>query len=1175
MSTGEFVHLHCHSDYSLLDGACRAQLLVERVAELGMPAVALTDHGNMYGAIEFYQAATQAGIRPIVGCEAYVAHGSRFDRRSHRGGAAYNHLLLLAKDLTGYHNLVKLTSLAHLEGFYYKPRIDKELLAQHAAGLVCCSGCLKGEIPQKLREDAPGEAAAAIDFFVQVFGRDDFYLELQDHGLDGQQKVNREMLPLTREFGVKPIVTNDVHYLHAGDNAAHDILLCIGQQTTVNDDKRLQYKSPEFYLKSPAEMWERFGREVPEGLRNTLEVAEKCRLELPFGGQLFPTYEPPPGRTREQYMLEIVREGLRRRYGIDHAAASHTPDEQRVLDRLDWELRVIGQTGFVSYFLIVWDFIHFARSRGIPVGPGRGSGAGSLVAYLMGITDIDPLKYSLLFERFLNPDRVSPPDFDVDICKARRDEVIAYVRNKYGEQNVGQIITFGTLGAKLVVRDVARSLGWSFGEADRVAKMIPNDLKMTLDHARQVNPQLDQLYHEDARVKTMIEHARKLEGMVRNCSTHAAGVVISDRPLSELVPLTRGANGEIVTQYSMKPLGELGLLKMDFLGLKTLTIIADTVDLIAAARGTRIDIDAIPMDDPATFDLLSRGDTVGVFQLESGGMRDLCRNMGVGRFEDLIALIALFRPGPMNNLEAFVKRKRGETPIEYEHPLLEPILKDTYGVMIYQEQVMQAANVLAGYTLAQADLLRRAMGKKKPAEMDRQEEIFVEGAHATNGIPRPQAKRIFQTLAKFAEYGFNKSHSAAYALVSYRTAYLKANYPVEFMAAVLSNELSNIDRLQLFVGECETMGIKVLPPDISESGPRFTVVEGTIRFGLAAVKNVGEQAAAAIAAERQRGGRYGSLFDFCDRVDVHQVNRKAIESLIKCGALDALGRRDRLCASLDTALQRASRTQADRAIGQGSLFTGDAAGVEPEPPLAEATEPWSERQMLGFEKELLGFYVSGHPIAEFAPLIRWLGLTPVEAALRAADGIAVRVPGVLVAVTVKSTRDKRAMATGVLEDTTGAIELLVWPDAYAGASELLAADALLLVEGTIAAREDPPKLVVQRVVALERLLEQTARRLLIRVPPGDDPAVETRLERIARIIGGATGAVPVSLAVPLGSGAEAILEAGSPFAVTPTLPLLRALEGVVGASRIAVQTDRGETAAAAPRPARGDRAHAR
>src|SRR5213594_47104 len=888
MPRDSFVHLHLHTEYSLLDGSIRMKELMKKAAELKMPAVAMTDHGNLFGAIEFYQEAQRAGVKPIIGCEAYVAPGSHKDRPASRRDAAY-HFTLLARDETGYRNLVKLITAAHLDGFHYAPRIDKELLSAHAAGLIGLSGCLSGEINSAIQANNLEKARQSAAEYRDILGPENFFMEMHDHGMEEQRLCNRVLPKIARDIGVGLVAANDVHFLRRSDHEAHDVMMCIGTGKMVQDENRMRYV-PELYFKSPAEMREMF-RDFPEAISNTLEIGERCHIDLEFGRSKYPEYPVPAGKTREGYLRELCYQGLRERY--DERATT----DSELLKRVDYELGVLEQTGFVSYLLIVWDFIHFAKERGIPVGPGRGSAAGSMVAYVLGINDIDPLQYGLIFERFLNPDRVSPPDIDVDFCEARRGEVLEYVRQKYGERRVSQIITFGKLKAKSVVRDVGRVMGLSYAAADRIARMIPNELNITLDSAAEKNSELKRAVATEPQTKQLFEYAKTPEGLSRNAGVNAAGVVIADRDLSDYIPLCRDVKGnDVISQYAMGPLNDLGLLKMDFLGLKTLTVIEDTLTLIRQ-REPNFSLKDIPLDDAAAFALYNRGETIGLFQMESGGMTSLSKQFDVKKLDDIIALIALYRPGPMELIPEYVKAKKGITPIKYLHPLLKEICADTYGVMIYQEQVMAAASKLAGYSLGQADLLRRAMGKKDKEKMSKERKNFIEGCARTNKIPEKKANAIFDLLEKFAGYGFNKSHSAAYGVISYQTAYLKAHYPVEFMAGLLSNEINNTEKISVFVGECRRMGISILPPDINKSGLKFTpetvaasadrgstektkatAANGNgysaIRYGLAAIKHVGEMAMETAIREREQHGDFTSLEDFCARLDSRVANRK-------------------------------------------------------------------------------------------------------------------------------------------------------------------------------------------------------------------------------------------------------------------------------------------------------------
>ncbi len=1159
MKHSDFVHLHLHTEYSLLDGACRISDAVEKAHACKMPAIAMTDHGNMFGAVEFYKTALEAGLKPIIGCESYIAPGSRLDKKSSSARDAAFHLVLLAKDETGYKNLVKLISSAHLEGFYYKPRIDKEILAQHSKGLIGFTSCLKGEVPNKIKDEQLNQAKAALDEYRHIFEPGDFYVELQNHGIPEQQKVNRVLMDWAKEFSLPLVATNDVHYVEREHWEAHDCLICLQTQSLVADEKRMRYVAEQFYLRTPEEMHELFA-EVPEAVTNTLAVAEKCNLRLEFGKLRFPVYHPPDGLSREKYLHQLVEDGLQRRYGIEWKQPKDVR-EKSIVERVEFELKVIEKTGFASYFLIVWDFVDFAKSHGIPVGPGRGSAAGSVVAYLLRITDIDPLRYNLLFERFLNPERISPPDIDMDFCYNRRPEVIDYVRKKYGDDHVAQIITFGTLGAKMVVRDVGRVLGLSYGECDRVAKMIPPDLGMTLDKALEMSPELKAAYKGEDIVRRIIDNGRILEGLARNASTHAAGVVIGAEPLTNIVPLTTGTNSnEIVTQYSMNPLGDLGLLKMDFLGLKTLTVIKDALDLIEQTTGQRIDMDKIPMNDAKTFDMLAKANTAGVFQLESNGMRDLCRRIGVDSIDVIIALIALFRPGPMQMIDPYIARKHGKVPIEYDHPLLEPILKETFGVFVYQEQVMQAANTLAGYSLGGADLLRKAMGKKKPEEMEKQRVIFVKGCNDTNKIPKAKAERIFDVLEKFAGYGFVKSHSAAYGVVSYQTAWLKANYPVEFMAASLSNELANTEKIQFFINECKRMGIEVLAPDINESGVRFSVDKGRIRFGLAAIKNVGEIAVQNIIAVREAAGKVRSFGDFCDRIDGRVVNRKVFECLVKCGAFDSLDpARAKVFAEIDYQLNRAAAVQRDRERGQAALFDIAPVNARKQSTGKMPEVEWSQSEMLAFEKELLGFYVTGHPLSQYAEILRRYELASSTQLASLQDGQMTRIGGIISKLQPKTTKQGKPMAILTLEDLDGSVEVLVFPEAYAKCVMHLKTDTAIFVCGSVNLREDKPKMYADRIIPLADVPKNFTKAMHIRLSTAI--ASEELLGRVHDVLRSAKGSVSVMFCFIYPDGKLVFLEANEHFAVAPTEQLVRELESILGEDTIWLKVDTEKMAA--------------
>ncbi|HZZ57603.1 MAG TPA: DNA polymerase III subunit alpha [Opitutaceae bacterium] len=1093
-----FVHLHVHSDYSLLDGACRIDRLMDRATALGMSALALTDHGNLFGAIDFYTAAKAKGIKPIVGCELYLAEGSRLERqgRSDEGKSIF-HLGVVARNLTGYQNLLKLVSDAHLQGFYYKPRTDLETLARFADGLIGFTGCLASVVPYHLMNDRFAEARKACGRFVEIFGRENYFVEIQDHGLAEQRRVIPGLLKLAAEFQLRVVCTNDVHYVNAEDSVPHDAMLCIQTGAKVEDEKRMRFDSQQFYLKSREEMRQVFG-EVPESLTNTVAVAEMCELAIPFpkGSERYPKYPLPPEVTtgRSGFLRERCLEGLKTRYGLAYAApgAPETPELARTLsDRLDYELGIIAKTGFEDYFLVVWDFIDWAKRQGIPVGPGRGSGAGCLVAYLLGITNLDPLRYKLLFERFLNPERVSPPDFDIDFCMRRRGEVIDYVRRKYGEQCVANIITYGTLGAKMVIRDVARVHNVPFADADRFAKMVPEELNITLEAALQKSAELREEVARNPVAKKIMDQARVLEGLVRNTGKHAAGIIITDRPLAEFVPLTL-QEGDVTVQFDMNAVGKLGLLKMDFLGLKTLTVIADAVDNIRRTADPAFDIDRIPLEDAATFALLNSGRTTGVFQLESGGMQNLCRQLQVSSIDEIIALIALYRPGPMEWIPDYIRGKKDPATVRFPHPLLEEVCRETYGVMVYQEQVMEAAKVIAGYTLGGADMLRRAMGKKDAEAMDKERAKFVAGAARLHGIDEKTSNAIFDILNKFAGYGFNKSHSAAYAILSYQTGYLKANFPVQFMAAMLSSELGNAEKVAHFIAECEAMGIKVLGPDVNESRENFTPVAraggrmSEIRFGLGGIKGVGEAAARRIIEEREKNGPFESFDAFTGRVDGRAINKRVLEHLVKTGAFDFTAQpRKRLFDGIDAALSAVAAHARDRAAGQHSFLAmlggdGDPANGSAPPPAGggDNGHDFALAERLTFEKELLGFYISGHPLDAFRGLAEALDTFPAEELAQQPGRTEFRLCGIAGAITKKlAKKDNRPWAAFTLATRSASIALNMFADAYAEYSGALAENAAVLVAGNIIVGPDGARINVKECYPLAAAASALIRRV--------------------------------------------------------------------------------------------------
>jgi DNA polymerase III subunit alpha len=1228
MAHAQFVHLHLHTEYSLLDGACRLDRLMEKAHELKFPAMAVTDHGVLYGGIDFYRAARAQDIKPIVGCEVYVAPGSRFEKKTSSGGRdVYNHLVLLAKDEAGYKNLIRLVTAAHLEGYYYKPRIDKELLTAHKEGLIALSGCLASEIPEAIVREQPEKAREAIDWFKQTLGPENFYLELQNHDIPEQAKVNRSLIEWAKEFDLKLVATNDVHYIERGHSHAHDCLICIGTQSLLSDEKRMRYAQEQFYLRSAEEMAERFA-EVPEAVQNTLEVAEKCNLEIEFGRLHYPVFDPPGNTSREIYLRERLAEGLADRYGLhthlegqefivervddparlptcsaggpgapEAASAKASPasngrnrngqgaaalasgagprgaDEavKAILERLRHELEVIDKTGFISYFLIVGDFIQRGHEMGIAC-VARGSAAGSIVTYLLGISNVDPLRYGLLFERFLNPERVNPPDIDIDFADDRRADVIEYVRKKYGRDAVAQIITFGTMGAKSVVRDVGRVMGLSYGDCDRLAKMVPADLKMTLEKALKQAPELKQAYESEEVTRELIDTAFILEDLTRNASVHAAGVVIGDQPLVNLLPLKQDENGAVVTQYAMGPVGELGLLKMDFLGLKTLTVIRNTCEMVKQVHGVAVPIDNLPLDDAKTYDLLNKANTLGVFQLESGGMRDLCRKFQISSIEHITALIALYRPGPMELIPEFIARRHGQVKIEYEHPLLEPICRETYGIMVYQEQVMQAAQVLAGYTLGGADLLRRAMGKKKAEEMAKHRDLFVKGAAQVNNIPAAKANQIFSLLEKFAGYGFNKSHAAAYAIVAYQTAYLKANYPVEFFCAMMTNDMADTAKLSEYIAEARAMGIEVLPPDINESQVYFApspagppapsshaqatperpqsqaipVKLGAIRFGLAAIKGVGEVAVQAILKARKEAGRFQSLADMCERVDSRSVNRKVLEGVIRCGACDCLGEtRATLFGEIDRTLARAASTIADRERGQSSLFSqledNGAATLEP---IVRRSE-WPEAEMLSQEKELLGFYVTGHPLTPFASILEKFSLANTKTIAELPTRTMTRIGGMISAVQSGiSKRSGKPYCLATLEDLEGSVQVLCLNDTYDKYRSLLTVNTPVLITGEVNTGDDKPKLFPQEILPLEQAPLRFTRQVHLRLHSAH--LAPESVESVRDLISGYRGKCPLFLCFLRPSGEVIFVETSDRFAVAPSRELQQAIDDRFG-----------------------------
>ncbi|MBL7197542.1 MAG: DNA polymerase III subunit alpha, partial [Candidatus Omnitrophica bacterium] len=1052
----DFVHLHVHTQFSLLDGACRFQELFDMTNRYRMPALAITDHGNMFGAIDFYLGAQKAGIKPIIGAEVYIAPNSRFEKSARVMQEKNSHLILLVKDEQGYRNLMKLISSGFLEGFYYKPRIDKEILANYSKGLIGLTACIKGEAPQLLQQNRFNDALKVVDDYYQIFGKDNFYLELQENRIPEQKTVNEGLLKISKELSLPIVATNDVHYINKTDAYAHEALLCIQTQTTLDNPNHMRLQTDEFYFKDSEEMKQLFDY-APEAVLNTLRIAEKCNLELEFNNVHLPKYEPPPGRQKEEYLRELCFEGLTKRFN------KVTP---QIKERLEHELAMIEKMGFTSYFLIVWDFIHYAKQKDIPVGPGRGSAAGSLVSYLLGITDIDPLRYGLLFERFLNPERLRLPDIDIDFCYERRQEVIDYVAKKYGKDNVAQIITFGTMQARAAIRDVGRVMNAPYADVDRIAKMIPPDPNITLAEALRTEPDLNNQYKTDSKVKNIIDTAKTLEGLNRHASVHAAGVVISDIALNNYLPLFKTGDDQVTTGYSMHALEKIGLLKMDFLGLRTLTVISEAIKIIKETQGININIENISIDDKKTFQLLGNAQTFGIFQLESTGMRDLLKKIGPSRFEDLIALLALYRPGPIGSgmLDDFIKRKKGTYSIIYDHPKLEFILKDTYGIIVFQEQVMQIASELAGFSLTQADHLRRAMSKKIPEVMERIRKEFTLGCF-NNGIAKSLANKIFDLMEYFSGYGFNRSHSAAYALISYRTAYLKANFPIEFMCALLTSEKDNTDKIVEYVNESQRMGIEIFPPDVQESFNQFRVVgKDKIRFGLLAVKNVGSSAIESII-EARKNGHFKSIYDFCERVDLRLTNRKVIESLIKCGAFDSFGLyRSQLMATIDRAIALGGRLQKERDSGQISFFDIEEKGFKKKFEKPPQIKEWPETQILSFEKDILGFYITGHPLARYETQLKKFASYSTAELTNGQNNQDITIAGLIAKLKHTTTRRTgERMAIFILEDFKGSVEVLVFPKTFKIIAKSLRTNMIVLVKGRLDLREQSPKIIANDV----------------------------------------------------------------------------------------------------------------
>ncbi len=1151
MAPSNFVHLHLHTDYSLLDGACEIGELTAEAARRGMPAVAVTDHGNLFAAANFFHQATTHGVKPIIGCEVYVAP----DNHKNRGSEAErsNHLVLLCENAEGYRNLIRLVSTGYLDGFYYKPRVDHDLLAKHHGGLIALSACLRGEVAGALLDEKYDQARSNAYRLRDIFGKGNFFLEVQDQGLEVEKRINRDLVNLSRETGIPLVATNDCHYLTRSDAHAQEVLMCIQTGKTMSDGQRMKFATDQFYFKTAEEMAQVF-HELPDALDRTIAIAERCNVKIERVGNPFPEFKVPEGHSTDSYFERIAREGFAARASTLERLAKENRLRHRMEEyesRLTAEIEMIKKMRFAGYFLIVWDFIHYARAQGVPVGPGRGSAAGSLVSYALHITDVDPLQYDLLFERFLNPERISMPDIDIDFCMRRRGEVIDYVRKKYGQENVAQIITFGTMAAKAVLKDAGRALDMPYGEVDKIAKMVPNQLNISLDEALQQSTQLASMREKDERVKELVEVALRLEGLARHASTHAAGVVISPRPLTEIVPLYKSNKDEITTQYDMNALERIGLLKMDFLGLTTLTVLDDAVRMIKQNRSMEIDLDNLPLDDTSIYALFARGDTTGIFQFESHGMRDILRRYQPTRLEDLTALNALYRPGPIQGgmIDDFIARKHGKKKVAYDLPELEEILSETWGVILYQEQVMQIANRLAGFSLGDADILRRAMGKKKPEEMAAQREKFLAGCQV-HRVPAKKAEKIFDLMAEFAGYGFNKSHSCAYAYLAYQTAWLKTHYPVEFMAAMLTSETGNTEKVVKYINEARSMGITVLPPDVNSSDVDFTPVKDQIRFGLRAIKNVGENTVRGILAARESLGRLITFFGFCESVDSRLLNKRVLESLVRAGAMDGLdGHRAQMISVIDRAIERAQKLQRAKESGQHGLFGGGAAAADVPPPEALPEVPeWSEHELLAAEYSVLGFYVSGHPLDKYAGRLQDLKAVELSTIEGRRNGEDIVVAGIIVQSRPMRSRRGARWSILTLQDRTGVIDALVFPDAFQKLEPILKAATPLLVKARVAVEDVGTRLIVSEA----RVLDQVADRApsLLRVRVGLNLFHNGELDRLRDIFSSYPGRCRVEFELVGDDGAEATLELGS--MIQPANELVEAVRGICGPDSVTV-----------------------
>jgi DNA polymerase-3 subunit alpha len=1149
MAGSNFVHLHLHTDYSLLDGACEIGELTAEAARRGMPAVAVTDHGNLFAAANFFHKATTHGVKPIIGCEVYVAP----DNHKNRGADAErsNHLVLLAENEEGYRNLIQLVSTGFLDGFYYKPRVDHDLLAKHCKGLIALSACLRGEVADALVSEKYEQARSNAYRLRDIFGKGNFFLEIQDQGLEIEHRINPDLIRLSRDSGIPLVATNDCHYLTHSDAHAQEVLMCIQTGKTMSDGQRMKFATDQFYFKTAEEMAQVF-RDLPDALSRTLAIAERCNVKIQRVSNPFPEFKVPDGFTIDSYFEKVAREGFVSRVPLLERLAKeghlrHPLSEYE--QRLTAEIQMIQKMRFAGYFLIVWDFIRYARAQGVPVGPGRGSAAGSLVSYALQITDVDPLQYDLLFERFLNPERISMPDIDIDFCMRRRGEVIDYVRQAYGEKNVAQIITFGTMAAKAALKDVGRALDMPYGDVDKIAKMVPTTLNIELEDALKQSPQLDSLRQKDESVRELVEVALRLEGLARHASTHAAGVVISPRPLTEIVPLYKSNKDEVTTQYDMNALERIGLLKMDFLGLTTLTVLDDAVRMIKHNRGLDIDLATLPLDDAPTYALFARGDTTGVFQFESHGMRDILRRYQPTRLEDLTALNALYRPGPIQGgmIDDFIARKHGKKKVTYDLPELEQILSETWGVILYQEQVMQIANHLAGFSLGDADLLRRAMGKKKPEEMAAQREKFLTGCQARK-VPAKKAEKIFDLMAEFAGYGFNKSHACAYALLAFQTAWLKSHYPVEFVAAMLTSETGNIEKVVKYINEARSMGITVLPPNVNSSDMNFTPVGDQIRFGLCAIKNVGENTVIGILQARETLGRFSAFFEFTESIDTRLLNKRVMESLIRAGALDGLGaNRAQMFQVIDRAIERAQKLQRARESGQHGLFGGGQASATPLPAeVLPDVEEWPEHELLAAEYSTLGFYISGHPLDKYAGRLQDLKAVELATLESRRNNEDIVVAGIIVQCRPMRSRRGARWAILTLQDRTGVCEALAFPEAFQKLEPVLKAATPLLVKGRVAVEDVGTRVIVSDARPLDQVIDRPPSLLRIRISLDDSGAGV--VDRLHELFSSRPGRCRVAFDLVKPDGMEATLEASS--AVRADKELLERVREICGAGSV-------------------------